>query len=101
VEFDMMTISDYFVVMTHVGIADLKSRLSEYLRQVRRGHEVTVLDRDTPIARLVPYEADAAALPVRRPGSGAPRLQEVALPPALVFEGDIVELLRQERETDR
>ncbi|MEI6667984.1 MAG: type II toxin-antitoxin system prevent-host-death family antitoxin [Acidobacteriota bacterium] len=97
----MLTITDYLIVMNDVRIADLKSKLSEYLRKVRRGHSLTVLDRETPIARLVPYEADAAALPVRRPVPGAPALQSVALPPPLRIKGDIVTLLLEEREADR
>lgn len=45
--------------MKSVGIADLKARLSQHLRTVRRGHSLTVLDRDTPIARIIPYDRDA------------------------------------------
>lgn len=41
--------------MSDVGIAELKARLSEHLRSVRNGGTLTVLDRDTPIARIVPY----------------------------------------------
>jgi len=41
--------------MTNVRIADLKSRLSAHLRKVRAGRAITVLDRDTPIAQIVPY----------------------------------------------
>ena len=36
-------------------IAELKARLSAYLRVVRAGGEIIVKDRDTPVARLVPY----------------------------------------------
>jgi prevent-host-death family protein len=43
--------------MSDVGIAELKARLSEHLRSVRNGGTLTVLDRDTPIARIVPYAA--------------------------------------------
>ena len=43
--------------MSNVRIADLKARLSEHLRSVRNGDTLTVLDRDTPIARIVPYAA--------------------------------------------
>jgi prevent-host-death family protein len=43
--------------MSDVGIAELKARLSEHLRTVRNGGTLTVLDRDTPIARIVPYAA--------------------------------------------
>jgi prevent-host-death family protein len=40
--------------MSDVGIADLKARPSEHLRVVRNGATLTVLDRNTPVARIVP-----------------------------------------------
>ncbi len=40
--------------MTRAKIADLKNNLSRYLAYVREGGEVLVLDRETPVARLVP-----------------------------------------------
>ena len=46
------------VIMTTVSISDLKANLSRYMRQVRRGGEIQILDRGTPVARLVPPEAD-------------------------------------------
>lgn len=54
-----MTTHDYHVTMTMVRIADLKARLSEHLRRVRQGHTLTVLDRDTPVARIVPWTVEA------------------------------------------
>ena len=41
--------------MREVRVADLKARLSEHLRSVRNGDSLTVLDRNTPVARIVPY----------------------------------------------
>jgi len=40
--------------MRTVNVADLKNNLSKYLREVRRGEEVLVRDRNTPIAKIVP-----------------------------------------------
>jgi prevent-host-death family protein len=40
--------------MRKVRIAELKDRLSEHLRAVEQGGEVVVLDRNRPIARIVP-----------------------------------------------
>ncbi len=40
--------------MLRVKIGELKNALSRYLRAVRAGEEVEVLDRETPVARLVP-----------------------------------------------
>ena len=41
--------------MKTVRIADLKNNLSRHLARVRRGGEITVYDRDTPVARIVPF----------------------------------------------
>ena len=46
------------VAMTTASISDLKANLSRYLREVRRGGEVQVLDRGAPVARLVPPGTD-------------------------------------------
>jgi prevent-host-death family protein len=62
--------------MSDVRIADLKARLSEHLRSVRNGGTVTVLDRDTPIARIVPV--GAPALEVRK---ARRQLRDLKLPP--------------------
>jgi prevent-host-death family protein len=87
--------------MKTVGIAALKARLSEYLRGVRRGQEITVLDRDTPIARIVPYADDGASLSVRRPAAGTRSLQAIKLPPPLKVRTDVVALLLEERQGQR
>ncbi|HVR29878.1 MAG TPA: type II toxin-antitoxin system prevent-host-death family antitoxin [Thermoanaerobaculia bacterium] len=39
--------------MSRVSVSDLKAQLSRYLREVRRGGEVEVLDRGVPVARLI------------------------------------------------
>ena len=97
-----MTIVDYDVTtMSNVRIADLKSRLSEHLRKVRAGRSLTILDRDTPIARIVPWLAGDIALRIRSPLAGDPKLQQVKLPPPLRLRGDIVKLLMEERQGDR
>jgi prevent-host-death family protein len=46
--------------MQVVKIADLKNNLSRHLARVRRGGEITVYDRDTPVARIVPFVPDEA-----------------------------------------
>jgi prevent-host-death family protein len=86
--------------MKTVRIAELKARLSEYLREVRRGRAFTVLDRETPIARLVPYE-EAPALTIRRPRPGAPAPGEFRWPPPLDLKVDAVALLLEERQSGR
>jgi prevent-host-death family protein len=87
--------------MADVRIAELKSRLSEYLRKVRRGRTLTVFDRETPIARIVPYEHNSGSLKVRTTVTGTSKLNRVPLPPPLRLRVDIVKLLMDERQGER
>ncbi len=96
-----MTIAGYDVAMRAVRVAELEARLSEYLRRVRRGHELTVLDRETPIARIVPDGRPGTTLQIRRPPPGSAGLHAVPLPPPLRVKTDIVALLLEERQGER
>jgi len=78
--------------MSDVGIAELKARLSEHLRSVRNGGTLTVLDRDTPIARIVPYAAPA--LEIRK---ASRRLRDLTLPPKPAKRTDSVAVLVEDR----
>jgi len=40
--------------MRTAKISELKAKLSAHIEYVKRGEEVLILDRDTPVARLVP-----------------------------------------------
>lgn len=96
-----MTTYDHVMTMTTVKIAELKARLSEYLHQVRRGREVTVLDRTVPVARIVPVRGDEPLLSVRPPLPRRPRLQSIPLPPPLALKSDVMALLSAERQERR
>jgi prevent-host-death family protein len=45
--------------MKTVQIGDLKNHLSAHLREVRKGEEIIVRDRDIPVAKIVPYVPDS------------------------------------------
>jgi prevent-host-death family protein len=89
------------MVMKRVGIARLKARLSEHLQEVRRGDSFTVMDRNTPIARVVPYGSEAEPIRVRPPRGRYPSLQRVPLPPPLRIKGDVVDVLLEDRQAGR
>jgi prevent-host-death family protein len=92
-----MVMSDYD--LRRVGVAELKARLSSYLRAARRGETVTVYDRDTPVARLVPYEGGVQeTLHVRK---ATKALRNVKLPPPLGREIDSMAALAEERQAHR
>lgn len=78
--------------MSDVRIADLKARLSEHLRAVRNGGTITVLDRDTPVARIVAYAAPPLEIrPAKR------RLGDLKLPPKPAKRTDSVAILIDDR----
>jgi prevent-host-death family protein len=79
--------------MRKVGIADLKAHLSQHLRRVRGGRTITVVDRDTPVARIVPYDAERP-LEIRR---ATRRPRELRLPPPLPKATDSLAVLLQDR----
>jgi len=45
--------------MKKAGIADLKNNLSRYIDQVREGQSILVLDRNLPVAQIVPLQSSA------------------------------------------
>lgn len=42
--------------MKTINISTLKAHLSAELKKVRRGGKLVIVDRETPIAELVPYK---------------------------------------------
>ena len=94
-----VTIYGYYMVMKQTGVAELKARLSEYLRIVRRGESVTILDRATPIAKMVPIPS--TGIRIRKPAEGAPAPNRVPLLPPLKLKIDVLELLLEERQGQR
>ncbi len=99
-ELAMMTSYGHNTLMKQVGIAVLKSKLSEYLRAVRQGETIAVMDRQTPVAHIVPVRG-RPALRIRKPAPGTPPPNRVPLPKAAKLKVDIVDLLLEERQGDR
>lgn len=81
--------------MLTAKIADFKSRLSSYLQEVRRGGEVLILDRKTPVARVLPVSDTENDLLIRRPRLKGD-LRKLKFPP-LRQKIDVVKLVRQTR----
>ena len=84
--------------MDTVTVAELKARLSHYLREVREGASFTVLSRDIPVATLGPYEPDDSDdLEVIEPTDDPALWGHVDLPP-LGRSIDVVALIREDRD---
>ena len=87
--------------MDTVSVAELKAKLSHYLREVREGKSFTVLSRDIPVATLGPFERDEIDdLEIIEPTEDPALWGQVDLPP-LALSRDIVDYLievRQDRD---
>jgi prevent-host-death family protein len=44
--------------MRSVNVAELKNRLSKYLRFAKSGEEIVIRDRNLPVAKLVPFSSE-------------------------------------------
>lgn len=86
--------------MKAVRIAELKSRLSEYLDDVRRGETIDVMNRDTLVAQIIPVR-ERPVLRITKPAPGTPPPNRVSLPKPLPLDFDIVDLLLEERQGHR
>jgi prevent-host-death family protein len=86
--------------MKQVRIAELKSKLSEFLRKVQRGESIAVLDRNTAIAQIVPMR-DRTELRIRKPAASAPTPNKVPLPKPAQLKIDILQVLLEERQNHR
>ncbi len=88
------------MVMKQVRIAELKAKLSEFLRAVQGGESIAVLDRNTAIAQIVPIR-ERPGLRIRKPAAGVPPLNKVPLPKPASAKIDVLELLLEERQSHR
>ena len=54
--FDRTPRDGYYSHMKKAGIAELKNNLSRYLDQVKNGESILVLDRNHPVAQIIPLQ---------------------------------------------
>lgn len=82
--------------MKRICIVDLEDQLARHLRSVERGEEIEVIDRDRPIARIVPISDDGAGVEIV-PASASPREFRARRPRPARWPIDSVELLLRKR----
>ena len=99
--------------MRTATISDAKNHLSAYIDLVRQGETVVILDRNKPVARLMPIDPatdlDHEARLSELERKGVLRRAEVrpsrgllkSLPPAPKIKGDLLAVLIAERSESR
>jgi prevent-host-death family protein len=95
--------------MKSVNIAELKNRLSVYLKEVKAGEEILVRDRNQPVARIIPLarsrDEDAELLTLASQGKlrlGEGRLENSfwQMPAPRVPAAALRRVVEQERDED-
>ncbi len=83
-----------------VRIAQFKAHMGRYLKEVRKGYSITLLDRDHPIAEIVPHtEVKGYRLTVR---PATRKWGSIVLPPPLPpGSPDSLTILLEDRNRDR
>ena len=94
---DLMTTSSHNEDMKAAKVSELKAQLSAYLSEVRRGDTVIVYDRNTPIARLVPFQEEPDDVVIVEPSAAPSSLRKIkgVRPKKRI---DIDKLLRESRQ---
>lgn len=87
------------MVMTHIKIAEFKSRLSHYLDRIRHGEQLVVTDRKTPIARVLPYSEQEERLSIQAAKGEPATLRKIKIPPAPAGTNSL-KALREDRRDD-
>jgi antitoxin (DNA-binding transcriptional repressor) of toxin-antitoxin stability system len=99
--------------MKMVKVADAKNNLSRHLAYVRRGGRIRILDRDTPIADLIPVESPESGdeedrllatlerKGVLRRGDRGPLPEELFEPGPADPSGSVLASLLEERRKSR
>ncbi len=72
-----MTTSSHNEDMKTAKVSELKAKLSAYLSEVRGGGTVIVYDRNTPIARLVPFHEEPDDVVIVEASAAASSLKKI------------------------
>ncbi len=83
--------------MKKVNISKIKAELSKYLRFVKSGQEVLIVDRDQPVAKLVGVELEQA-LSIRAPSTDLKAVLLKSEKRSFTEKSDILDVLAQDRE---
>jgi prevent-host-death family protein len=83
---------------TSIQMADFKAHLSRYIREVRKGQPLTLLDRQTPVAQVVPFSGKTGQLAVR-PATRQPKQVLFPKPPGKKL--NVVRYAAEERQRYR
>ncbi len=83
--------------MTRVKTAAFKMNMGRYLRAVRAGEEIVILDRDRPVARVLAWDMGdhVEPLSIEEPAKNSPPPGSVKITPVRATRSITAMLLRE------
>ena len=86
--------------MLSINIAEFKARMGKFLRLVRSGIEVVLLDRGHPVARVTPYvEGAAGKIAIQKPTRDPKGLARLSFAAKKGRRTDSVAMLLEDRKS--
>jgi antitoxin (DNA-binding transcriptional repressor) of toxin-antitoxin stability system len=86
--------------MHSVNIAEFKAKMGKFLRLVRSGVEVILLDRNHPIAKVTPFSKEQETkVSVRKPIQDPKELRNLSFTPRKGRRTDSVSFLLEDRKS--
>ncbi|MCX7117341.1 MAG: hypothetical protein NTW94_05465 [Legionellales bacterium] len=83
--------------MKSVNIATFKAEMGKYLGYIRQGEEVIVLDRNHPLARVLPFKHAGQKIEIEAPLEHSKNLVEFHFDPIQTVNTDSLAFLLEER----
>lgn len=79
-----------------VKVSDFKAHLAAYLRQVKAGQEIEILDRGSPVARVISagFESPVMIVPPKKTPADLAKLKSRI---KNSFTGEVMDILEEER----
>ena len=83
--------------MKAIKTSEFKAKLAKYLRMVRNGEEIQILDRGIPIAKVLNTNATTVEFKTRPPLKDPRSLSQMKSKVSPIIEWDVVDFLLEER----
>jgi prevent-host-death family protein len=83
--------------MKSVGVRELRDHLSRHLAEVQEGHSLTITDRGTPIARIVPVGPSTLDQLIAEGRVRPPQRRKRPARPPIKVKGTVSDFLDEQR----
>ncbi len=85
--------------MRSVNIAEFKAKMGRYLRLVRAGAEIILMDRNHPVAKISPLPKGSGKISVRAPSENPKEIASLSFAPVRGRRTNSLSFLLEDRRS--